>query len=122
MNFTTVTCPHCRQRLTVSINAPRIVTCPTCLGKVENPGGAAPGQAPLPVIPIERQVASDAKVSHVASLAVAAVTVFGLILVVTTQGMNAISILLLAMVVVAAVGAWMLTGFPLWGNIKPAAN
>ena len=37
MNFTVVLCPRCGRRLTVSVNAPRIVTCPNCLGVDREP-------------------------------------------------------------------------------------
>src|SRR4051794_1680208 len=58
-----LTCPNCGTRLTVSPAAPRRLTCPRCLGKIENPasaGAAAPMPAlPMRVIPIEEQFDRD---------------------------------------------------------------
>ena len=76
----TVTCPRCGRWLTVSESAPRVLSCPICLARIENPQGWAGGSTPPPlplrplrVIPIEQQVHQDASVASYLLFAVAAV-------------------------------------------------
>ena len=61
MNFTTVICPQCGQRVTVSAAAPPILTCPTCLAKLDNPLAQVSPAMPRPVIPLEYQVERDTR-------------------------------------------------------------
>jgi len=64
--------------MTVSDWAPRVLTCRTCLGRVENPHGVPSGtpiSATMPrrVIPIERQVAGDARLTSIVLFMLASV-------------------------------------------------
>lgn len=67
-----VTCPSCGTTLTVSENAPPRVTCPRCLAMVVNPASLE-SVGPRPVLPLDDQVARDAKVSTAAVIALLAV-------------------------------------------------
>jgi hypothetical protein len=42
--------------------------------------------------------------------------------VVFTHGFSALSFLVIIVVLIAALGAWMYSGFPLWGDIKPGVE
>jgi ribosomal protein S27E len=117
MNVHTLICPRCSQRLTVTEHAPRALTCPTCLGAVDNPT-AGQSIAPRPVIPLEDQVHRDAKVSLAGIFFISITVVLGLLTLVNRQRTPSGFILLL-LVVVGAVVAWAASGFPLWRNIKP---
>jgi len=124
MTFHTLECQRCGRRMTVTDSAPQRLICPNCLSTIDNPHGLAPGQAPAgprPVIPLQQQVSSDSKLAGGASIAVTIVAVIGLVAIVLTYGLSSMSILLIAMVLLAAGGAWALSGFPLSGGIKPKA-
>jgi hypothetical protein len=57
-----ITCPRCGQQLTVTENAPPRVTCPVCLAALVNPASPHSGvPRPVPVIPLDRQVARDTR-------------------------------------------------------------
>ena len=57
-----ITCPRCGRQLTVTENAPAQVTCPVCLAALVNPASPLSGvPRPVPVIPLDRQVARDTR-------------------------------------------------------------
>jgi hypothetical protein len=51
--MTTLICPRCQQRLTVSELAPKRLTCPNCLGALVNPHWS---QTPAPTISVHMQM------------------------------------------------------------------
>src|SRR3954447_12357331 len=81
------TCPRCALRLTVSYSAPAWLTCPHCLAKVDNRAGASAGRpAPVPVIPIEQEVARDDRLITWGIVAVVIAMAIGLILLAMNGG------------------------------------
>jgi hypothetical protein len=57
-----ITCPRCGQQLTVTESAPPRVTCPVCLAALVNPASPYSGvPRPVPVIPLDHQVARDTR-------------------------------------------------------------
>jgi len=87
MNFIALVCPRCRRRLTVSASAPRLLTCPGCLGRIENPGPppAMEPIAPVPplpmrVLPLEHEASRDAAASNAGIILIGAVLVLGVLM------------------------------------------
>ena len=78
-----ITCPRCGESLTLSENAPPLVTCPRCLAALVNPASPLSGVRPVPVIPLDRQVERDTRIgtwvliSLLGLLTVAAIVTFG---------------------------------------------
>jgi hypothetical protein len=69
MSVSRIICPRCGLGLTVSEHAPRHLSCPRCLARLVNP--AAPDSedtsfpiAPVPVIPLDRQVERDTHIGR----------------------------------------------------------
>jgi ribosomal protein S27E len=126
VNFNTVICSICGQRLTVSENAPKQLVCPKCLNWVANPMGRAAGAAmasgPRPVIPLEQQVTRDRSMSQVASVIVTAVILIGMVIAVIVEGITPATVALIVLVMIGAGVAWAVSGFPVWGSIKPQAQ
>ena len=58
-----ITCPRCGLTLTVSEHAPPRVSCPRCLAALVNPASPLSGVRPMPVIPLDRQVERDTRLS-----------------------------------------------------------
>ncbi len=85
MNFIALVCPRCGRRLTVSANAPRLITCPNCLGRIENPGPPPEmepiaSQPPLPVMPLEHEASRDAAAANAGVILIGAVLVLGVLM------------------------------------------
>src|SRR5437762_1168804 len=64
----TLICPRCSQQLTVSPMAPRNLSCPRCLARIDNPGGADalvrrdpshPPPLPVPVMAVDEDIGRD---------------------------------------------------------------
>jgi hypothetical protein len=51
-------CPSCGHALVVAVDAPPRVSCPRCLAEVANPAWS-PDVVPVPVLPLDTQVARD---------------------------------------------------------------
>lgn len=57
-----ITCPRCGQELTVTEAAPPQVSCPRCLAALVNPASPYSGvPRPVPVLPLDQQVAHDTR-------------------------------------------------------------
>jgi hypothetical protein len=81
---TRLNCPSCGRWLTVSDNAPLKLTCPNCLGRIVNPTA---GQVkPLPVIPVDQQVATDTSSTRWLFIGLVIVVGVGAFLTATTLG------------------------------------
>jgi len=87
--MTTLTCPRCHQRLTVSELAPRQLTCPNCLARLINPRwGEDPKPSkslsedvrPRKVISLDRQVHRDMRSSIFVLAGTAAVFAAGAVI------------------------------------------
>ena len=87
MNVISVTCPRCHRRLTVSASAPRVLTCPSCLAKIER-GEATPvaALAPIGAMPLEEEVRHDEIRGLVGAIVVVVLLVGGLLM----AGMRAV--------------------------------
>ena len=124
-----VKCPTCDLQWNIRDDAERVVTCPRCLSALNNPypaqeltgmpssdfgelsravGMSSPVSSikppPLPVLPIERQIHRDARVTSIGIVVIAFIIVFG-ILTLFTAGVSGAShgyLALIALFVVVA--------------------
>lgn len=96
-------CPTCGKRLTVSDNAPRRLTCPRCLARIDRPA-ALPVPPPLPmqVIPIDDQAHRDTRVATFAIVAFSFLLVIGLLLGLRTELSG--RLLVIALLIAVAIG------------------
>jgi predicted RNA-binding Zn-ribbon protein involved in translation (DUF1610 family) len=108
----TITCHVCGAELNVTEDAPRTLTCPRCLTKILYRNEVSRAMMPRPVIPIERQVSGDSRVSFVLACVLAALVTVGIVLVLMTRGMSGVGGMLVLMVVLAGMAAFVLIAMP----------
>jgi hypothetical protein len=78
-----VKCPRCELRWNIDDYAPPVITCPRCLAALSNPftetqfPGARP--PPLPVLPIEHQIARDSRTNSVGLIVLSLIVALGIV-------------------------------------------